>query len=193
MTTDGTPLRFYRVSDPHGWASNFAPYPIVFLGLNWPTSEHLFQAWKFVTTDPDYADEIRRAISPKVAAAMGRDRSRLLRPDWEEVKDDVMRFAVLMKLIQHPKLQAKLLATGDRQIIEATTYDYYWGEGTNGTGKNMLGVILMEHRDLLRQDVGIDARLEAWSKGELEERMIHQSLLIHDRQVELQRVILAGV
>jgi N-glycosidase YbiA len=34
--------------------------------------------------------------------------------------------------------------------VEKTTGDYYWGCGTNGTGKNMLGKILMETRDILR-------------------------------------------
>lgn len=38
----------------------------------------------------------------------------------------------------------------DEEIIENTMYDYYWGCGTNGGGRNMLGKILMEAREILR-------------------------------------------
>jgi len=36
------------------------------------------------------------------------------------------------------------------ELIEQTSTDYYWGCGTNGTGKNMLGKILMQVRDLMK-------------------------------------------
>jgi len=39
---------------------------------------------------------------------------------------------------------------GREELIEKTTTDYYWGCGTNGTGRNMLGIILMEVRDMLK-------------------------------------------
>jgi ribA/ribD-fused uncharacterized protein len=81
---------------------------------------------------------------------MGRERSRPLRSDWEQVKDDVMRAAVLQKFLTHQDIQQTLLGTGDEELVEATTNDYYWGCGTNGTGKNMLGKILMEVRAELR-------------------------------------------
>lgn len=53
-------------------------------GCYWPTSEHYFQAQKFVGTP--HADQIRLVKTPKNAANMGRDRSRPLRADWEQVK-----------------------------------------------------------------------------------------------------------
>ena len=42
------------------------------------------------------------------------------------------------------------LATGDEELVEDSPNDYYWGRGRSGTGKNMLGRILMEVRDELR-------------------------------------------
>jgi predicted NAD-dependent protein-ADP-ribosyltransferase YbiA (DUF1768 family) len=42
-------------------------------------------------------------------------------------------------------------STDDRLLVEATSRDYYWGCGTKGTGKNVLGRILMEMREKLRQ------------------------------------------
>lgn len=47
-------------------------------------------------------------------------------------------------------MRALLLATGDEEIVENACGDDYWGCGADGTGKNMLGKILMETRAILR-------------------------------------------
>jgi N-glycosidase YbiA len=142
------PVNFYRVSDEYGCFSNFAPYPIELDGKRWPTTEHYFQAAKF--DDPTDQEEIRSAKSPMVAKRLGHDRTKKLRPDWESAKDDIMRRAVLTKFTQHADLRAKLLATADARIVEHTENDAYWGDGGDGNGKNMLGLILMEVRDKLK-------------------------------------------
>lgn len=142
------PISFYSTRAAYGGFSNFSAHGIELDGRWYRTTEHYFQAQKFAGTV--YAELVREARTPKEAAEMGRDRTHPLRADWEQVKDDVMRDAVLQKFRTHADLQRELLATGDEQLIEATTNDYYWGCGTNGTGKNMLGVILMETRAELR-------------------------------------------
>jgi ribA/ribD-fused uncharacterized protein len=142
------PIYFYSTRDAYGCFSNFSAHGIELKGVWWPTSEHYFQAQKFAGTDHEEA--VRRAKTPKQAAEMGRDRARPLRPDWEQVKDDIMREAVRQKFLKHKDIQQILLGTGDEELIEATSNDYYWGCGTNGTGKNMLGKILMEVRAELR-------------------------------------------
>lgn len=141
-------IHFYRVSDEHGHFSNFARYPIRLNGKLWPTSEHFFQAQKFAGTEHEEA--IRQAKSPMIAARMGRDRSKPLRADWEAVKDDVMREAVRAKFTQHAELGEILLATGTATLVEHTERDSYWGDGGDGSGRNMLGRILMEVREELR-------------------------------------------
>jgi ribA/ribD-fused uncharacterized protein len=118
-------------------------------GATWPTSEHYFQAQKFAGTP--HVEDVRIARTPKQAAELGRDRQRPLRADWEQVKDDVMRRAVLRKFETHADIRATLLATGDEALVENAPGDYYWGCGKDGTGKNMLGKILMEIRDVLRK------------------------------------------
>jgi ribA/ribD-fused uncharacterized protein len=143
-------IQFYSVSDEYGEFSNFAPFPITLRGKVWPTSEHFFQAQKFAGTK--HAEAIRQTRSPMIAARMGRDRKKPLRRDWEAVKDDVMREAVRAKFTQHPDLLTLLLATGDAHLVEHTTNDSYWGDGGDGSGKNMLGRILMHLRDQLRPD-----------------------------------------
>ncbi|WP_044278331.1 NADAR family protein [Myxococcus stipitatus] len=141
-------IHFYSVTDDHGWCSNFAPYPLKLAGRMWPTSEHYFQAQKFEDTAAQEA--IRQARSPMLAARMGRDRKRKLRRDWDSIKVSVMREAVRAKFSQHEDLTRLLLETGDAKLVEHTDQDDYWGDGGDGSGKNMLGRILMEIRQELR-------------------------------------------
>ncbi len=141
-------ILFYRVNEPYGELSNFAPFPFELKGKIWPTSEHYFQAQKFAGTDQEEA--IRLAETPMVAATMGRSREQMLRLGWEGVKDDIMREALRAKFTQHPSLQAFLLATGDAELVEHTNNDRYWADGGDGGGRNRLGQLLMELRAHLR-------------------------------------------
>ncbi len=140
-----TVINFYFVDEDFGEFSNFAAYPIELDGQTWPTAEHYFQAQKFAGTD--HAEAVRLEPSPMKAAKMGRDRSRPLRPDWDAVKDDIMRTAVEAKFTQHEELRNLLRSTGQATLVEHTKNDAYWGDGGDGTGQNMLGKILMELRD----------------------------------------------
>lgn len=144
-------INFYRVADDYGCFSNFAPFPIQVDGKQWPTSEHYFQAQKF--EDREHQEAIRKTKSPMIAARMGRDRKKPLRHDWESVKVEVMRRAVREKFTQHEDICRILLSTGDARIVEHTEKDSYWGDGGDGSGKNMLGRILMEIREELRREV----------------------------------------
>jgi ribA/ribD-fused uncharacterized protein len=143
-------ILFYRVNEPYGEFSNFAPYPIQLKGRRWPTSEHYFQAQKFAGTAHEEA--IRLAKSPMVAARMGRNRKLPLRRDWENAKDNIMREALRAKFSQHPDLRSMLLGTAEAKLVEHTENDSYWGDGGDGRGKNRLGQLLMELRSELRQD-----------------------------------------
>ena len=142
-------INFYHLNEPFGEFSNFARYPIRLRGKTWPTSEHFFQAQKYAGTPRE--EEIRQAKTPSEAARLGRDRQVRLRRDWESVKDAVMREAVLAKFTQHEDLRELLLSTGDATLVEHTENDSYWGDGGDGSGRNMLGRILMEVRDELRR------------------------------------------
>jgi ribA/ribD-fused uncharacterized protein len=141
-------IQFYSVADEYGEFSNFARFPIRLVGQARPTSEHYFQAQKF--KDEADREAVRTAKTPMQAARLGRDRKRTLRRDWESVKVGIMRKAVLAKFTQHEELRALLLATGDAQLVEHTENDDYWGDGGDGSGRNMLGQILMQVREELR-------------------------------------------
>jgi N-glycosidase YbiA len=142
-------IQFYGTDGEYGCLSNFAHYPIKLGGRIWPTNEHYFQAQKF--PDTEHEEEIRKASNPAKAKKMGRSRKYRLRKDWEQVKDSIMREAVLAKFTQHEDIRAVLLSTGDAVLVEHTRNDDYWGDGGDGHGKNRLGKILMSVREELRQ------------------------------------------
>ncbi|NWJ47405.1 MAG: NADAR family protein [Chloroflexi bacterium] len=142
-------ILFYSIHEiPYGCFSNFSPHGFELNGKWWKTSEHYFQAQKFAGTP--YEEKVRIAYTPKDAANFGRRRDFPLRSDWEAIKDEVMRKAVLTKFETHADIREILLSTVNATLVENTTGDYYWGRGSRGDGKNMLGIILMETREILR-------------------------------------------
>ena len=134
---------------PYGCFSNFSAHGFILDSFWWPTSEHYFQAQKFVGTT--HANHIRNVKTPKDAARLGRQRTRPLRSDWEQVKENVMRKAVLCKFETHEDIRNILLSTGTQELVENAPGDYFWGCGQNGTGQNRLGEILMEVREKFAQ------------------------------------------
>jgi ribA/ribD-fused uncharacterized protein len=144
--------------------SNYFEAPIEYEGKMYDSTEHAFHAAKFA--DSWYQEVIRNAPTPGASKELGGQRAGQwtkqevkdlikqskskgvkLRPDWEEVKDQIMYDLVQIKFDTHPELKELLLSTGSRPICEASPYDDYWGIGKKGTGKNMLGKILMAVRD----------------------------------------------
>ncbi len=138
---------FYKINEEYGCFSNFSHYGFELDGKWWMTSEHYFQAQKFRGTE--YEEIIRLLDNPMKVAEMGRNRNLPLRLDWEQVKDDIMRKAVLAKFAQNESIKEVLLSTKKETIVENAPNDYYWGCGKDGTGKNKLGIILMEVREIL--------------------------------------------
>lgn len=141
---------FYKVTDPYGCFSNFSLHSVYLQGHHWPTSEHFYQAQKYQGMDPDLCDRIRQAPTPEEAAALGRSSLAPLRPDWEQVKQQIMYKAVREKFSNHADIRAILLATGEERIVEDSPKDDYWGCGLDGKGQNYLGKILMQ----VRQELG---------------------------------------
>jgi predicted NAD-dependent protein-ADP-ribosyltransferase YbiA (DUF1768 family) len=59
-------IRFYETNKPYGCFSNFAKNTIIIKDKEWATTEHYFQAQKFVGTE--YEEEIRLVSTPMEAA-----------------------------------------------------------------------------------------------------------------------------
>lgn len=142
-------IKFYDVKDEYGCFSNYSPHSIELYNKTWQTAEHCFHAQKFAGTP--YEETVRQAYIPAFAAALGKDPSYPLRKDWESVKLYTMRDILYAKFTQHEDLMKILLDTEDATLIADTIHDNFWGNGGDDSGKNWLGVLLMETRERIRK------------------------------------------
>ena len=155
-TTVAEEIRFYRASErPWGAFSNLYRREVEFEGELFATSEHAYQAGKARKV------EVRRwlmaAPSPALLAMAAHGLYYWdVAPGWSTGKFDRMRAVLRAKFSQHPDLRELLLSTGDARLVESATVDNevnrLWGE-VDGVGRNMLGIMLMELRGQLRDEV----------------------------------------
>lgn len=144
----GKEILFYGPHEEYGFLGNWYPAAIFLKGKIWPTSEHYYQAQKFVGTE--YEEICRRLPSPRETFELSR------RPDvpvdlhWDEKKLDIMKEVVRAKFTQNPELAERLIGTGNARLIENSPVDDYWGIGANGDGENLLGKILMDLRESMK-------------------------------------------
>lgn len=124
--------------------SNFSSFRVRWRDVDWMTSEHAYQAAKF--DDPEIVDEIKRAVSAhdakKIAQAYQEKKIR----NWSEIKISIMEEILRTKLAQHPYIQRKLLENGNREIVENSPTDSFWGRGPDWKGENHLGKLWMKLR-----------------------------------------------
>lgn len=140
MLNTGEPIRGF--GGQYHWLSNFAECEVQYDGVFYPTVENAYVAAK--TLDKDARKQFEKC-SPGRAKRLGR--YLVLRPDWDFVKVDIMRSLLLQKF-NKPSYKALLLETEGRYIEETNTWgDKFWG--VDGTGKNMLGILIMQIRDIL--------------------------------------------
>lgn len=131
-----------RFSGDYRFLSNFWPVPVEFEGVVYPSTEHAFQAAK--TLDVAVRRDIAGTKKPGEAKQLGR--ALALRPDWEQVKLDVMEEVLRCKFAPGTALAEKLAATGAQDLIEGNTWDdCFWGI-CRGQGTNHLGRLLMKIR-----------------------------------------------
>lgn len=126
--------------------SNFYEAPITYNGITYKNNEAAFQAQKVAHSKEAMLEF--KDLNPSEAKKLGRKVS--LRPDWENVKVQIMRDLVYAKFDQNPDLLEKLVNTGDEYLEEGNTWgDRIWGT-VDGVGANLLGQILMEAREELK-------------------------------------------
>ncbi|KAL4075067.1 hypothetical protein V8B97DRAFT_1868361 [Scleroderma yunnanense] len=147
------PIYFYEKSAPFYEFTNFSSHPVHYKGKRYPTSEHLFQSFKFIDDHPNIAERVRNCGErPMLAFDEAHRQQKWVRSDWRQVNVEKMEIALRLKFTQHPDLKAMLLGTGDGELIEDSPRDYFWGNGADKTGRNELGKALERLREELRHE-----------------------------------------
>jgi ribA/ribD-fused uncharacterized protein len=133
--------------------SNFSSFQVFVFGYRFDTAEHAYHWKKFEESNHCAALLIRTATSAHDAFNLGQKYKGQERPDWNAVKCDVMLEILRAKVAQHEYVRRKLLATGDRELVENSWRDDFWGWGPNRDGQNMLGKLWMKVRAELRDSL----------------------------------------
>lgn len=128
--------------------SNFSSFAVEEENIVYMTSEHLYHCRKF--EDDAIKQEIIKSRSAHDAQKIAIKNKNKVLSNWNDIRLNKMKEILILKLNQHPYVQKKLLDTGDREIIENSWRDDFWGWGENKNGKNMLGKLWMEIRDEIK-------------------------------------------
>lgn len=146
--TEGEPIYFNASKiDTYKELDNRYPAAFTLEGKTWPTVEHYYQASKFPTL-PEFQEKIRQLPTAIAAAKLGKtkDPEKLIRADWKEKREELMRNAIFAKFNQNPKLKELLIKTYPRPLVFADANDAFYGYGRTKMGMNKLGQILMQYR-----------------------------------------------
>ena len=142
---------FRKTKEKFGELSNMAAgFPIVIAGESYRTSEALYQCCRF-PYDPALQQRIIAERSPMAAKMITKPHRKKTRPDWEQVKVQVMDWVLRVKLIQHWDAFGRiLLESGESMIVEESRRDTFWGARDVGSefleGENKLGYLLVDLR-----------------------------------------------
>ena len=137
-------IKFMSRIPEYAWLSNFEPCPVTDLrGVVWPSAEHCYQAAKSTLTC--VKQEIFECADAVGAKRMGATIE--LRPDWDDIKLEVMRRILVAKFTQNPEFYILLLNTEGLALVHQAPWDGFWGTGKNGRGKDMMGKMLTDMRD----------------------------------------------
>lgn len=137
------PQKIDSFSGEFRWLSNFWPCKIISDGIEFPSVEHAYVAAK--KQCPDFARKISKL--PLAGNAKTEGRGITLRPDWDEVKYELMYKFLRQKFVANSPLGQLLDGTLGAELIEGNNWkDTYWGV-CHGKGQNNLGKLLMQIRE----------------------------------------------
>lgn len=141
---DGRVISEFR--GKYAFLSNFYEASVQYDGLPFHNNEAAFQSAKILEKQKRM---LFCGLNPSDAKRLGRRLK--LRPDWEQVKTEVMEIIVRDKFARNPDLKERLLATSNTALVESNTWgDTCWGV-CKGEGENRLGHILMQVRNKLAE------------------------------------------
>lgn len=128
--------------------------------VTFPSAEHWMMVQKaLLFKDPEIARQMLETEDMAQVKALGRKVKNFDEAEWVQARERIVVEGNLHKFGQNPGLRDKLLATGDKKIVEASPRDRIWGIGFGEKnalknrerwGLNLLGIALESTRGKLR-------------------------------------------
>lgn len=169
---DGGPIYFWRETEqPYGWMSQWYAYEMrdgSDSTIVYPTAEHYMMYQKArLFNDSKVAGEVLAGseLHPRKIKTLGRKVVGFDEATWVAERERIVQEGTWLKMTEPARdgqvnLGELLLATGDRELVEASPYDQVWGVGFRAKdaernrerwGLNLLGKALMAVRERLRE------------------------------------------
>lgn len=163
---DMSTIFFWRETEKvYGFLCQWYPSPFTSAahpGIMFNCAEQYMMYHKAITAkDPQTAQRMIATREPGRQKALGRSLKTLDAKDWHNKKFDIVVEGNMCKFSTNESLGVRLLATGDRELVEASPSDRVWGIGFYAEyaeeqraswGQNLLGQALMTVRARLRAD-----------------------------------------
>ncbi|KAH7088193.1 hypothetical protein FB567DRAFT_591608 [Paraphoma chrysanthemicola] len=165
--TSTDPVYFWRPTDPNAYLGQWYVSPFTHDSSTYATAEMWMMVQKARLFDDEaVARKMLATTDPKRHKALGRQVKNFDGRVWDEHKLKIVEDGTYHKFTlcdDAPNLKAMLLATGERELVEASPLDRIWGIGfteknagmnRHKWGQNLLGVALMRVRERLREEEG---------------------------------------
>ncbi|KAK4570407.1 hypothetical protein LTR86_002487 [Recurvomyces mirabilis] len=153
------PVFFWReFEEPWGFMSQWYEASFEVDGVKYLTAE----MWMMI--EKEIARKMMETTIPAEHQALGRKAKGFNRKKWDEHKSRIVEegnYHKFTKCKDKPEMRKMLLATGDRELVEASPTDRIWGVGFGAAdaeanrkdwGENRLGKAMMVVREKLRKE-----------------------------------------
>ncbi|KAH7339748.1 hypothetical protein B0J17DRAFT_656613 [Rhizoctonia solani] len=159
---------FFRPKDAHGYLSQWYASPFTDGTYSYENAEQYMMHRKGILFAPDspVTSAILETTSPRDIKALGRMIPNFDDDVWKRERLNIVTEGSRLKFRQSETLKVQLLATGDKELVEASPFDRIWGVGFGAKqapmkrskwGKNLLGKALMVARGELQAEATSDS------------------------------------
>jgi ribA/ribD-fused uncharacterized protein len=141
---------FFSRHDESELLGSASTHPFTLEDQQWSTAEHYYQAMLF--DNPKIQAKILSLPSAKSVEKFTKWRLLQKKKGWKKLRQVLMTRAIYTKCKTYPEVAERLLATGDKKLVENSAYDYFWGCGRDRRADNTYGKVLMNVRKKLKEE-----------------------------------------
>ena len=176
-------IGFHREYEENGCFCNWYPAEFDYAGRHYLHSEQFMMYQKVMMFgQTELGEEIMRTPDPEQCKILGREFfDGFDAALWKKTRFVVVKRGIRAKFSQNPQMMEVLLATGNAILAECSPRDKDWGillstsdpevqDITKWRGENLLGQVLMEVREELREELRVSEDGETFPYDDASEK-----------------------